>query len=447
MAHQPMSRPDPFDDSGDDEPLFALENDPKDLDVHHLTAALASHMEGASPSDLALDLVLNEIVQQACLATAATGAAIALLRDGEMVCRASSGTGAPDLGTRLNTHLGLSGACLRTREVQRCDNAETDPRVDGAAMLEFDVRSILIVPIISGPDVVGIFEILSPRPKAFGDRDTLTLEALSRRIVRNLERIASPPEPPEPIAPVMAALPVVVPKQESIAPEAEPFSATLPVVKPLSGYRDYWTTVLTAVVIALALLLGWMVGYSGWQRAMASKTSVDAKPTSKSSSSATTPTVAPEIAGKEKAKPPLNITRTKTKDSPVTGGLVVSQNGRVIFEIPPDQTAASTIKAAGGPDSGHTMSLAPEVADTYVLRRVEPDYPEAAKQSQAIGPVILEIRVAKDGTVKQANLVSGDALLVPAAVAAVRQWRYQPYESDGNPQEFLTRVSINFKAP
>ncbi len=444
MAHQPMSRPDPFADSENDEPLFALEHDPEDSNVHHLAAKLADHMEGASPADLALDLVLNEIVQQACLATTATGAAIALVRDGEMVCRASSGVGAPELGTRLNTHLGLSGACLRTRQVQRCDNTETDPRVDGAAMLEFDVRSILIVPILSGEEVMGIFEILSPRPKAFGDRDTLTLEALSRRIVRNLERVASAPEP---VAPVISPSSVaVIPKEVVLAPEANLFTTTVPPAEPVSGYRDYWTTVLTAVVIALALLLGWMVGYSGWQRAMASRARVQPQPPVSDSASAPARSPAvPENPGK--GKPASSSTRAKAvNDARAPGGLVVTQNGKVIFEMPSDQTAASTIKAAGGADRGNTMTLAPEVADTYVLRRVEPEYPEAAKQSQALGPVILEIRVAKDGTVKQANLVSGDALLVPAAVTAVRQWKYQPYAPDGNPQEFLTRVTVNFKA-
>jgi TonB family protein len=441
MAHQPMSRPDPFADSENDEPLFALENDPKELDVHHLAAKLADHMEGASPADLALDLVLNEIVQQARLATTATGAAIALVRNGEMVCRASSGIGAPDLGTRLDTRIGLSGACLRTKQVQRCDNTETDPRVDGAAMLEFDVRSVLIVPIISGQDVVGVFEILSPRQKAFGDRDVLTLEALSRRIVRNLDRIAAPPEPATPV--VIPPAVVVVPDEVRAAPEAALFSTIVPTAESQPAYRDYWTTVLTAVVIALALLLGWMVGYSGWQRAMASRAVADAKKPTASASRA-----AGEGQAREKEKLAANPTRAKSgNEGPAPGGLVVTQNGKVIFEMPSDQTAASTIKAAGGADSGNTMTLAPEVADSYVLRRVEPQFPDAAKQSQAIGPVILEVRVAKDGTVKQANLVSGDALLVSAAMAAVRQWKYQPYESDGNPQEFLTRVTVNFKTP
>jgi hypothetical protein len=59
--------------------------------------------------DLALEVVLNGIVEQACLATGATGAAIALGRGGEMVCRATSGGKAPGLGMRLDTNAGLSG--------------------------------------------------------------------------------------------------------------------------------------------------------------------------------------------------------------------------------------------------------------------------------------------------------------------------------------------------
>ena len=75
---------------------------PSDSQVRGLTSALAASGGGASSQDLALDLVLNQIVEQACLATGATGAAIALTRDGEMVCRATTGRNAPDLGVRLD---------------------------------------------------------------------------------------------------------------------------------------------------------------------------------------------------------------------------------------------------------------------------------------------------------------------------------------------------------
>src|SRR5260221_7058896 len=98
MAHQPLSRPDPFQDSEGDEPLFSLEHSPTNSDVTSVASKLAEHVGGENSTDLALDLVLNEIVEQARLATTATGAAIALLRDDEMVCRATSGASAPDLG-------------------------------------------------------------------------------------------------------------------------------------------------------------------------------------------------------------------------------------------------------------------------------------------------------------------------------------------------------------
>src|ERR1700685_2278433 len=69
-------------------------------------------------ADLALEIVLNEIVEQACLAPGATGAAIILERAGEMVCRASSGVNAPELGVRLGGDSGLTAECIRTRQVQ-----------------------------------------------------------------------------------------------------------------------------------------------------------------------------------------------------------------------------------------------------------------------------------------------------------------------------------------
>src|ERR1700756_6024265 len=99
-----MSCPDPYRPN---DPL--AETDPKaDLKIRHLlpsddevrtlTGTFAANGGGSSSKDLALDLVLNQIVEQACLATGATGAALALTRDGEMVCRATTGRTPPALG-------------------------------------------------------------------------------------------------------------------------------------------------------------------------------------------------------------------------------------------------------------------------------------------------------------------------------------------------------------
>ena len=139
-------------------------------EVTQVARTLAAHGGGEASFDLALDLVLNEVVEQARLATGATGAAIALGRAGEMVCRATTGD-APDLGVRLETTSGLSGACLQTGTMQQCGDTETDPRVNAEACRRLSVRSILVLPLGEGKDPFGILEVFSSRPNAFGDRD------------------------------------------------------------------------------------------------------------------------------------------------------------------------------------------------------------------------------------------------------------------------------------
>ena len=108
---------------------------------------LAAYGGGTGSFDLALDLVLNEVVEQARLLTGATGAAIALMRDGEMVCRATSGKDAPELGVRLETTSGLSGACLQSGQIQQCSDTETDARVNAEACRLLGLRSIVVLPL------------------------------------------------------------------------------------------------------------------------------------------------------------------------------------------------------------------------------------------------------------------------------------------------------------
>ncbi|HEY6770152.1 MAG TPA: hypothetical protein VI386_35880, partial [Candidatus Sulfotelmatobacter sp.] len=84
-------------------------------------------------ADLALDIVLNEFVEQACLATGADAAAVVLRRGSDFVCRATTGAGAPALGARMDPNSGLSGLCIRSGQAQRCDDAHSDFRVDAEA--------------------------------------------------------------------------------------------------------------------------------------------------------------------------------------------------------------------------------------------------------------------------------------------------------------------------
>jgi TonB family protein len=175
-----------------------------EFDLAQLAARFASNEGGHLPPDLsanlALEVVLNEIVEQACLATGATGAAIIVERDGEMVCRASSGINAPELGARLGSESGLTAECIKTRQLLRCDDTQDDPRANAEACRYLDVRSVMVLPLLIGSELAGVFEAFSSYPAAFGERDERTLEALSRRVLKNLAQAAEPlPAPTEPV--------------------------------------------------------------------------------------------------------------------------------------------------------------------------------------------------------------------------------------------------------
>jgi TonB family protein len=458
-----MLQPDPFPGPDSSDPSRAAESNhelppgPAESDVAHLVRTLAVHGGGASFADLALDLVLNEIVEQARLATTATGAAIALSRGDEMVCRATSGANAPDLGVGLNTRSGLSGACVRTRQVQRCDDTEKDPRVDSAVSRSLEVRSVLVVPVLNGEELAGVFEIFSPLVSAFSERDVQTLQALSRRIVYNMGRATETPGSPLPALEASSAL---ANTDETVV--SKPVADEEPLIpKAQSRPRDHWTDILNAIVIALALLLGWMVGRVGWQQATGGPSRITApnphtaQPTPPSSQTRSETSAQPSekkaaVAAAVPRTPKPQPKSTAGTEAPAADGLVVYEKGKVIFRLAPAASHAGARLASGQREPGTEaalISVSPEIANTYLVQRVEPNYPDAARQQHIQGPVVLDAVVGKDGIVREVTVISGDFHLTAAAVNAVRQWRFKPYQANGSPVDFRTQITLNFTVP
>ena len=137
------------------------------------------------------------------------------------------------------------------------------------------------------------------------------------------------------------------------------------------------------------------------------------------------------------------------------GGLVVSQNGRVLFREGAGQGRKPAKADTGSPDeqpgrivpAGKTTLLTQDAANEYLTYRVEPQYPEVARQERIQGPVLLRVMVGKDGGVQQVQLLSGDPNLAAAASSAVVQWRFKPLLRAGQPVEFETQITVDFKLP
>ena len=93
-----------------------------------------------------------------------------------------------------------------------------------------------------------------------------------------------------------------------------------------------------------------------------------------------------------------------------------------------------------------TISISDESKQALKLvRMVRPQYPPEAKQAGIEGTVMLHVKVATDGTVKDIVVKEGEPKLVEATVEAVRQWEYEPVQVDGKAIEASTDVTVNFK--
>jgi TonB family protein len=469
----------------------------QESDFAEVAAKFATHGHGRIPAqlsgELALDIVLNEIVEQACLATGATGAAIALARDGEMVCRASTGGNAPELGTPLDMNSGLSGACLRSRQIQRCDDTLTDPNVDAEASRELGIRSVVVLPLLRGEDSIGIFEVFSARLAAFGERDLRTLEVLRDRILKNIQARKSSQDALE-LAPtsvgemLQESAETEIPKTEIDKKNSEETAEAaletgdnqgssqevdtahrdldnVPATFAVSRRFDWVSVVMSAIVVGMALLMatalairmGW-VKASGQHHVSRAAAAVSATPAAGENPAGNRTNIDSSLVqakaptgGQNKATTNETASRPETGRLP-DGSLRVYENGKEIFRMPPAATdatgAPSAEKNAGSAlQPASIVELSPDAAEGNLVRRVEPEYPEQALAQHIQGPVLLDLRIGQDGTVQGIKVVSGDAQLAAAAATAVRQWKFKPQLVHGRPVEMETQITLKFTLP
>ena len=544
MAHRSIPDPDPDPDdrysSGEVRsaqiPRDSGASEPVDFeaDLAELASKFASeeggHLSAELSADLALQVVLNEIVEQACVGMGAGGAAIILELEEEWVCRASAGASAPELGARVGSDSGLIAQCIKTGRVQRCDDAVTDLRVDIAACRALGVRSLIAVPLVQNKRLVGVFAAFSPEVSAFGESEERILDALAQCVLGTIAQAADPgarlarsrepyieevhqnredheagavPAIPEQVFAIPARGETEVPPQvqllqadreeidkselilsemipEQMIPEANPTESSLPAEGEEPGTAamepetvpgrgmSVVTWVLAAAVLAMATFvitisserllgtrahavrLGPIVASSQQSSDAGRERNVESA--SEDSSASATSGVKSKDGGKGIAEAGKNSTRPSHSASTPTGSLEVFENGKEVFRMPRAEmrqseagknadTAAASVERAG------IYELPPKTAEENVIRRVEPDYPEAAREQRVQGAVVLDVTAGPDGSVQNVSSVSGPAPLVESAIAAVKQWQFRPHLENGKPVSMETRVTLNFKLP
>jgi protein TonB len=119
----------------------------------------------------------------------------------------------------------------------------------------------------------------------------------------------------------------------------------------------------------------------------------------------------------------------------VPGGSMGGVIGSVLSSTPvavPKIATPTRVRVSSGVSSG------------LLIRKVSPTYPPLARQARIQGTVILQAEISKDGSIQKLQLISGHPMLAPAALEAVKQWKYKPYLLNGEPVEVETQVQVNF---
>src|SRR5882757_4008874 len=172
--------------------------------------------------------VLQFIAERALTISGASGIAIALAEAGEIVCRGTAGDTAPPLGLKLSLQSGLTAVCYLTGTVVRCDDSETDTRVDREACRQLGIRSVVAVPMRTPLGVGGLIEAFEKEAYAFTDGDIRELSLLAELTVEAIraEAPARPQAPPQPLKTTKAQTPTLQPASTPVPTPTAPPQAT-----------------------------------------------------------------------------------------------------------------------------------------------------------------------------------------------------------------------------
>jgi putative methionine-R-sulfoxide reductase with GAF domain len=279
--------------------LPSFENSIPRLNYTDALSAASAVQREAESLGADVEAVLALVASRSQSLLRASGAAIALAgKDAAtMICRACAGPGAPPVGAALQVGSGFSGECVLTAKLLRCDDTETDERVDRQSCRALGIRSILAAPVRSGEKVVGLLEVFSARPNAFGENDSAVLQRFAETILAAINRSARvdrPSPPPVPPQPFVAAPGSVL---FAHAPEERSDEKNSTIQENRGGIRlpraQLYLLMMAAVTIALALgfvlapwIQPWMQDKLQFRRVEAQTVMASSKPPGEPSPSA-----------------------------------------------------------------------------------------------------------------------------------------------------------------
>ena len=409
-------------------------------------------------TDVALDLVLEQIVCQTRLSTCATGAFIAFVRSGQMVSRAMNGATSPEFVAYLRRDPRMVDACLRSSALQYCRNSENFPGLDVLVCRSLGARSVVLVPVLNDTkEKLGVLGAFSSQADAFTAGDLVAIQSMSQRVADTIARVD------ELACDSAAHVPVPVQETSRIPSRVPAESIKARAVALASGARRW---LVPALAIGALLLVGWelsrRVPHDGLRLFARNSTAVVPQPSASAQMPAlpSPPMVQPVKPEAIAPVPAKSFPANSSSPVPVHAKHQVPDleidntldggSGLVVFEDTGVEGASTTSQDPGAKSASASSppGIIPErTALARVVARVEPEYPDAAKAHHIQGIVVLNVLVGGDGRVRRLSSVRGYPGLAAAATDAVRQWRFEPMSRNGRPTSFETNITLTFALP
>jgi len=149
-----------------------------------------------------------------------------------------------------------------------------------------------------------------------------------------------------------------------------------------------------------------------------------------------------QLIKEDDAPPPAAISAGVVGGVP--GGVPGGQLGGVIGGIISSTSSVAALPSTSKP-TPQRVRISQGVSKGLLIYRVEPTYPPVARAAHIQGVVVLAAIIDKDGNIQNLQVVSGHPMLAPAAIEAVKQWRYKPFLLSGQPLEVETAVTVTFQ--
>jgi|HubBroStandDraft_6_1064221.scaffolds.fasta_scaffold264878_1 protein TonB len=131
-------------------------------------------------------------------------------------------------------------------------------------------------------------------------------------------------------------------------------------------------------------------------------------------------------------------------EAPVAGGVLGGLDNGLLGGLGSGPAVAAPPPPPPAPKQTQRIKLGGQVVAAKLVAQPQPVYPPLARQARIQGNVVLHAIIDKDGRVGELQVISGHPLLVQSALEAVKNWRYQPTQLNGDPVEVDTTITVSF---